>query len=131
MLDARTPVRVARPVRNLERVAAFWRDGVGLEQLYRSEASGPGGHTVVMLGWPGAGWHLELVDDGGDTQPSPSEEDLLVFYLGEEIGDELIDRLLAAGGRRVPAKNPYWDRFGVTVEDPDGYRLVLSHRSWP
>lgn len=23
-----------------------------------------------------------------------------------------------------------WDRRGVTVEDPDGYRLVLSTRTW-
>ncbi|MHB8296804.1 MAG: VOC family protein, partial [Acidimicrobiales bacterium] len=28
-------------------------------------------------------------------------------------------------------RNPYWDRWGVTIEDPDGYRLVLSHRTWP
>ena len=24
-----------------------------------------------------------------------------------------------------------WERWGVTVADPDGYRLVLSDRSWP
>jgi len=31
----------------------------------------------------------------------------------------------------VAARNPYWDRWGVTIVDPDGYLLVLSHRSWP
>ena len=36
-----------------------------------------------------------------------------------------------AGGTRVPARNPYWDEWGVTIADPDGYRLVLSRRSWP
>jgi len=36
----------------------------------------------------------------------------------------------ACGGRRVPARNPYWETWGLTVEDPDGYRLVLSHRRW-
>jgi len=35
-----------------------------------------------------------------------------------------------AGGKVVPARNPYWDRWGVTIVDPDGYRLVLSHRTW-
>ena len=40
-------------------------------------------------------------------------------------------RLLAAGGRRVVARNPYWEQWGVTVQDPDGYRLVLSIRGWP
>jgi hypothetical protein len=43
----------------------------------------------------------------------------------------LLTRIDAAGGTVVPARNPYWDRWGVTIADPDGYRLVLSHRSWP
>ncbi|MHB2022548.1 MAG: hypothetical protein ACYCO3_04340 [Mycobacteriales bacterium] len=31
-----------------------------------------------------------------------------------------------AGGHRMAGRHPYWDRWGVTFEDPDGYRLVLS-----
>ena len=30
----------------------------------------------------------------------------------------------------VPAFNPYWDRAGLTFEDPDGYRTVLQHAAW-
>jgi hypothetical protein len=85
-----------------------------------------------MLGWPAAAWHLELVDDpDGETPPAPSEEDLLVLHLGGAIDEEGVDRLVSAGGERVVARNPFWDRWGVTIADPDGYRLVLSHRSWP
>ena len=39
-------------------------------------------HDLVMLGLPGAGWHLELV--GGSTravEPRPTGEDLFVLYL--------------------------------------------------
>jgi MoxR-like ATPase len=43
----------------------------------------------------------------------------------------LLHRLVDAGGTRVPARNPYWDHPGVTIADPDGYRLVLTGRSWP
>jgi hypothetical protein len=43
--------------------------------------------------------------------------------------DELVRELERAGGTRVSA-GPYWDRWGVTVADPDGYRLVLSTRGW-
>jgi hypothetical protein len=51
------------------------------------------------------------------------------LYLGEPVGDALIRRLVSAGGRVVPARNPYWERWGVTIADPDGYRLVLSRRT--
>jgi hypothetical protein len=30
----------------------------------------------------------------------------------------------------VPSFNPYWDRDGVTFEDPDGYRIVLQKAAW-
>ncbi|WP_405874671.1 hypothetical protein [Streptomyces zaomyceticus] len=33
-------------------------------------------------------------------------------------------------GARVAAHNPYGDEYGVTVADPDGYRLVLCSRTW-
>jgi hypothetical protein len=46
------------------------------------------------------------------------------------VDDALVARLLAHGGTRVPAHNPYWDTHGVTVADPDGYRLVLCSRTW-
>jgi hypothetical protein len=88
-----------------------------------------GEHELAMLGLPGAAWHLELVLTHGDPAPTPTDEDLLVLYLGAPVPEELVERICAHGGRRVPAANPYWDEWGVTVEDPDGYRLVLSTRS--
>jgi hypothetical protein len=35
------------------------------------------------------------------------------------------------GVRADVAEHPYWDRWGITIADPDGYRLVLSSLSWP
>lgn len=55
---------------------------------------------------------------------------LFTLYLATDIDPALVPRLEAAGGQRVPAANPYWDEWGVTVADPDGYRLVLCRRSW-
>jgi hypothetical protein len=38
-------------------------------------------------------------------------------------------RLAAAGHLPVEAENPYWTENGaVTVEDPDGWRVVLMPR---
>ena len=120
-------LRIARPTRDLDAAERFWVDGLGLGVLWRTE----GEHALVMVGWPEAAWHLELVADPSAAPPSPTDEDLLVLYLDEELPEELHARLLAAGGRRVRARNPYWEEHGRTYEDPDGYRLVLSTRAWP
>ncbi|MET8911800.1 VOC family protein [Micromonospora sp. NPDC004551] len=129
-LTADTHVRLARPSRDLAAAELFWADGLGLDVLYRGAAAGPGEHDLVMLGWPGSSWHLELV--GGaqlSVAPRPTAEDLFVLYLDGPVDDDLTDRLERAGGTRVSA-GPYWDRWGVTFADPDGYRLVLCTRTW-
>jgi catechol 2,3-dioxygenase-like lactoylglutathione lyase family enzyme len=124
-------LRIARPSRDLDAAERFWVAGLGLDVLLRLDDSAEGGNALLMLGWPGAAWHLELVDDpAGDTRPSPTEEDLLVLYLDGAIDEDVINRLTNAGGTQVAARNPYWDEWGITIADPDGYRLVLCTRSW-
>jgi hypothetical protein len=85
-----------------------------------------------MLGFPGGAWHLELVHAAaeGFPVPAPTEEDLLVLYVQGPVDEGLIERMVKAGGERVVARNEYWERWGVTVQDPDGYRVVLSTRGW-
>ena len=123
-----SPLRIARPSRDLAAAARFWVEGLGLQVLWRSTE---GEHPLLMLGWPDAAWHLELVHDPATAAAHPpSEEDLLVLYLDEPVAPELVERLTDAGGTRVTARNPYWDTWGVTLQDPDGYRLVLSSRAW-
>ncbi|MGC4803924.1 VOC family protein [Micromonospora sp. DT233] len=129
-LAQRAHVRIARPSLDLAAAERFWTDGLGLRVLYRATAGGPGEHDLVMLGWPDASWHLELVGGAGLTvTPTPTAEDLLVLYLDGPLPDETVTRLVRAGGTRVAA-GPYWDRWGMTFADPDGYRLVLSTRAW-
>jgi hypothetical protein len=36
----------------------------------------------------------------------------------------------AAGFLPVISFNPYWDKKGLTFEDPDGYRIVLQQTDW-
>jgi hypothetical protein len=31
----------------------------------------------------------------------------------------------------VPNANPYWNERGITVQDPDGYRIVIENAAWP
>lgn len=124
-------LRLARPSRDLAAAERFWVSGLGLDVLFRTDGADDGADALLMVGWPAAAWHLELVGDPhGATPPALTEEDLLVLYLDGEIDDEVISRLLRSGGTRVTARNPYWEQWGVTIADPDGYRLVLCTRSW-
>ncbi|MGW1540086.1 VOC family protein [Streptomyces sp. NPDC002309] len=130
--DATAHLRIARPSLDLRAAERFWISGLGLEVLYRHTAdSAAGGHSLLMVGWPDAAWHLELVHDPtAPVDPQPTPEDLLVVYLDGPVPDTLVERLEDHGGKQVPAHNPYWDTWGVTIRDPDGYLLVLSTRDW-
>lgn len=124
-------IRIARPSRSLARAERFWTEGVGLDVLWRAGRDAIGGHALVMLGVPGAAWHLELVDDAEALHANPpGPEDLLVLYRGKPLAEADLAQLGAAGGMCVKSRNPYWDENGQTIIDPDGYLLVLSHRTW-
>lgn len=128
-----TPVpvlRVARPTDDLDALLPFYRDGLGLEVLYR--ADGHEGFDVLMLGVPGAPYHLEFTRAHGHVAGrAPTRDNLSVLYLPDEAEwSAAVRRMRRAGHAPVPAFNPYWDRNGLTFEDPDGYRVVLANRAW-
>ncbi|MER5928820.1 VOC family protein [Streptomyces sp. NPDC002054] len=130
-IDPTAHVRVARPSRDLAAATRFYVDGLGLTVLWRTTERVPGEHDLLMVGPPEAAWHFELTHDPDrPVEPAPTADDLFVLYLGRPADEALIDRLTAAGGTRVPSHNPYWDAYGVTIADPDGYRLVLCSRTW-
>lgn len=123
-------LRVARPSDDLAALVRFYRDGLGLEVLY--EFAGHDGFDGVMLGEPGAPYHFEFTRaHGHPAGRAPSDDNLIVFYLPEPAAWEArVRRMKEAGYAPVPSFNPFWDRDGVTFEDPDGYRVVLQHAAW-
>ena len=131
MMNKQTRLRVARSTDHLEEVVRFYVEGLGLYQLGSFEDHE--GFDGVMLGTPGAPYHLEFTHQRGHTVGRVrTKENLLVFYLPDE--DEwtaAVDRMEAAGYQSGPSLNPYWDRYGRTFEDPDGYRVVLQNAAWP
>lgn len=90
------------------------------------------GFDGVMVGPRGGPFHLELTRHRGHgVTPTPTAEDLLVFYLPDQATwTETCARFLAAGFRDVESLNPYWSTDGRTFVDPDGYRVVLQHDTW-
>ena len=123
-------LRVARPTDDIEALLRFYRDGLGLQVLHRFEDHD--GFDGVMLGGPGAPWHLEFTRAAGHAAGrAPSPDHLLALYLPQRAEWEAATaRMRAAGFAPVAPFNPYWDRNGLTFEDPDGYRVVLHNEAW-
>ena len=122
-LPAWTGTRVARPACDLARSSGYYRDLLGLQ--LRGGFENHDGYDGVFFALPGGG-ELELT--AGPIQPSPgTEEDLLVLYVRtlEEVR-QIGAGLVSAGVRTVESPNPYWNRFGQTFLDPDGYRVVVA-----
>ncbi|HVF66089.1 MAG TPA: VOC family protein [Pyrinomonadaceae bacterium] len=124
-------LRVARPTDNLPEIIKFYRDGLGFEVVGSFEDHE--GFDGVMLGHPGAAYHLEFTRRRGHKAGrAPSEDNLLVFYLPDaNEWRRAVERMAAQGHEPVASYNPYWDRTGKTFEDADGYRVVLQHAAWP
>jgi catechol 2,3-dioxygenase-like lactoylglutathione lyase family enzyme len=125
-----TVVRLARPTERLEQVVRFYTEGLGLAVLDSFEAHD--GFDGVMVGLPGECLHLEFTRrQGHAVGRAPTTDHLLVFYLPDrEAWRASVDRMHAAGYRAVSSSNPYWNRGGLTFEDPDGYRVVLENSEW-
>jgi hypothetical protein len=63
--------------------------------------------------------------------PSPTAEDLLVFYIADAAEwAAACARMDGAGFRKVESFNPYWNERGRTYADADGYRVVLQQARW-
>jgi catechol 2,3-dioxygenase-like lactoylglutathione lyase family enzyme len=122
--------RVARPSRDLEMVQRFYTRALGFQVL--AAFTGHHGIDGIILGHPAWPYHLEFTRRREDPiRPRPTEEDLLVFYLPEpSLWSEVVRRCHDVGASFVTSSNPYWDEHGVTLEDPDGYRIVLQQADW-
>jgi catechol 2,3-dioxygenase-like lactoylglutathione lyase family enzyme len=123
-------LRVARSTDNIEALIPFYRDGLGLDVLWRFRDHE--GFDGVMLALAGAPYHFEFTRAHSHTAGrAPTEENLLIFYLPDaEEWRTAVARMQSAGFMAVPAFNPYWEQRGRTFEDPDGYRVVFQNAAW-
>lgn len=130
-IPAHAPLRIARPTRDMAAAERFWVEGVGLDVQWRTANPTGEGDRLLMVGLPGASWHLEILNDPASAaMHPPGPEDLLVVYLNGPVPAALVERVTSAGGIRTAARNPYWDRYGISFRDPDGYLFVLCERDW-
>jgi len=123
-------LRVARPTDDLDALLPFYQSGLGLSVLYRFENHD--GFDGVMLGLAGAPYHFEFTRaQGHKAGRAPTRDNLIVLYYPDgDAWAAAVQKMRNVGFAPVPAFNPYWDRAGVTFEDPDGYRVVFQNAAW-
>lgn len=123
-------LRVVRPTDDLEAILPFYIDGLGFEILFRFENKD--GIDAVILGHPEHPYHFAFTHYHKHTVGrAPSQDNLLVFFLPDPAAyDAALARMRAVGFAPISSFNPFWDEGGATFEDPDGYRVVLTSRSW-
>jgi catechol 2,3-dioxygenase-like lactoylglutathione lyase family enzyme len=126
VVEGEIQVRFARHTQRLDGVVRFYRDGLGLPEIGRFKNHD--GYDGVFLELPGTGAHLEFTSGPGHGPPEPHPETLLVLYLASADAVEETCRRL--GAEPVEPANPYWKRHGVTLVDPDGFRVVLVAEPW-
>lgn len=110
-------LRIARPVSNLEQSVILYHKGLGLDEIGRFENHE--GFDGVMLGKPGLIYHFEFTYcRTHPVVPTPTPEDLIVFYLPEpNEWQRSCLLMLEAGFAEVASFNPYWQFHGRTFED--------------
>jgi catechol 2,3-dioxygenase-like lactoylglutathione lyase family enzyme len=119
-------IRIARHTAQLEEILSFYRDGIGLREAGRFHDHA--GYDGVFLATGECGTHLEFTTGGDQAPPTPHPESLLVLYLENEASVQAV--MARLGANPVTPANPYWSEHGTTLEDPDGFRVVLVPESW-
>lgn len=117
--------RIARHTKDLNRIIDFYGRILGLKLL--GEFKNHQNYNGIFLGIPGENWHLEFTVS--DTIPAhhPDDDDLLVFYATSLAEFAAIKkRFIINNVKPAKPKNPYWENNGITFEDPDGFRIVIS-----
>ena len=117
--------RYARHTNKLTPLVAFYTNIIGLKKL--GEFQNHSNYNGVFLGLPGLDWHLEFTESRENVNHKPDEDNIIVFYL--ESLAELNAKVKVAeelGIAAVKSKNPYWQKNGIELKDPDGFGVMLT-----
>ncbi len=123
-------LRIARPTDNLQLIKEMYINGLGLKLL--CEFYDHNNFDGVIIGHESLPYHLEFTHHKNTKVGfAPTADNLLVWYVPDETEYKIIcENMLQAGFTQVKSYNPYWDIHGVTFEDIDRYRIVITQVSW-
>ena len=118
--------RVARHTQNLEIISKFYINILHFEIL--GSFKNHDGYDGVFIGKKECDWHLEFTVSKSKPQHTFDEDDLFVFYTQSEKEYSQIFKNIQQNNISLNvAKNPYWAKNGVLIQDPDGYNIIISN----
>ena len=118
-------LRVARHTSQLPEIVSFYKNIIGLQEL--ASFNDHEGYNGVFLGLAGLGWHLEFTTSESVPERTSDEDDFLVFYVDTKAEQNAIrNKCIEAGVPILTAKNPYWNKDGLVISDPDEIKLIIA-----
>lgn len=118
--------RSARHTDNLKQIEEFYTKIIGLKVLFSFENHNE--YSGVFLGKQGLNWHLEFTTSNDKAEHQFDVEDILVFYPTEKAEyDKIVKQIKAHNIEIIKSKNPFWNDNGIMIQDPDGFRVIVSH----
>lgn len=117
--------RYARHTTDLNLIESFYINIIGLEKL--GSFQNHDRYDGTFLGIPGENWHLEFTISDQIPERNFDEDDVLVFYYDSLI--ELAQMKKSLVNRGIQLKeplNPYWQKNGIMISDPDGHHIIFS-----
>ncbi|MDF1673199.1 MAG: VOC family protein [Vicingaceae bacterium] len=118
--------RIARHTNNLNPIIDFYTHVLGLTIL--GNFDNHDNYDGVFLGKEGLDWHLEFTSSDEQAQHQFDEDDILVLYpKSQQEYDAIKTNIKQNNITILKGKNPYWNKYGLMVKDPDGYNVVISN----
>ena len=117
--------RYARHTNNIKVLVDFYTGILNFEELFAF--NNHNGYSGAFVGKPSHDWHLEFTQSDTPSQHSFDEDDVLVFYPKTEIEYiDIVRNIESNKIAKIKAKNPFWNENGITIEDPDGFKVIIS-----
>ena len=117
-------LRVARHTINLQPLIKFYTEILGLKVM--GDFKDHSNYDGVFIGGKNVDWHLEFTTSNEAPRHQADDDDLLVFYTSTiEEYTAIKEKIAVHHIEPIKAKNPYWNENGITIIDPDGFRVVI------
>jgi len=117
-------LRYARHCRNLHVIKEFYLGLLNMTEL--GSFQDHEGYSGVFLGYPDADWHLEFTTSEEEPVHTPDPDDALVLYpASKKVYSALMDNMDRKKIIRQHSRNPYWQKNGIEIRDPEGFSIII------